>query len=285
MALVGILVVLGCVGGGFAMAGGHFPVLIQPSEFVVIIGAAVGALLATAPGKMRGRTMNAIKSAFKDAVPKKNDYLDILKLQYEIFVLMRREGVLALEQHVSDPNKSPLFKKYPSLFKSHHAKDFLVDALMQVVNGTSPDDLDQLLDSELETLKDEGHLPIGLIKTIGDSLPGIGIVAAVLGIIVTMGHMDAPPAVIGLHVAAALVGTFLGILLCYGIAQPLANNAEFQEMHQLRYLQCIRAGLVASVRGASPPTAVEFARKVIFSDERPSSSEMDKVLKALKGGG
>lgn len=285
MALVGILVVLGCVGGGFAMAGGHFPVLIQPSEFVVIIGAAVGALLATAPGKMRARTMKAIKAAFKDAVPKKNDYLDILKLQYEIFVLMRREGVLALEQHVSDPNKSPLFKKYPSLFKSHHAKDFLVDALMQVVNGTSPDDLDQLLDSELETLKDEGHLPIGLIKTIGDSLPGIGIVAAVLGIIVTMGHMDAPPAVIGLHVAAALVGTFLGILLCYGIAQPLANNAEFQEMHQLRYLQCIRAGLVASVRGASPPTAVEFARKVIFSDERPSSSEMDKVLKALKGGG
>jgi chemotaxis protein MotA len=285
MALVGILIVLGCVGGGFAMAGGHFPVLIQPSEFVVIIGAAVGALVATAPGKMRGRTIKALKSAFKDAIPKKSDYLDILKLQYEIFVLMRREGVLALEQHVSDPGKSPLLKKYPSLFKSHHAKDFLVDALMQVVNGTSPDDLDQLLDSELETLKDEGHLPVGLIKTIGDSLPGIGIVAAVLGIIVTMGHMDAPPAVIGLHVAAALVGTFLGILLCYGIFQPLANNAEFQETHQLRYLQCIRAGLVASVRGASPPTAVEFARKVIYSDERPSSSEMDKVLKALKGGG
>jgi chemotaxis protein MotA len=285
MALVGILIVLGCVGGGFALAGGHFSVLIQPSEFVVIIGAAVGALVATAPGRMRARTMKAIKAAFKDAVPKKGDYLDVLKLQYEIFVLMRREGVLALEQHVSDPAKSPLFKKYPSILKSHHAKDFLVDALMQVVNGTSPDDLDQLLDSELETLKEEGHMPVGLIKTIGDSLPGIGIVAAVLGIIVTMGHMDAPPAVIGLHVAAALVGTFLGILLCYGIMQPLANNAEYQEMHQLRYLQCIRAGLIASVRGASPPTAVEFARKVIFTDERPSSVETDKALKALKGGG
>lgn len=285
MALVGILIVLGCVAGGFAIAGGQFAVLVQPAEFVVIIGAAVGALIATAPGRMRARVMKAIKAAFKDAVPKKADYMDILKLQYEIFVLMRREGVLALEQHVSDPAKSPLFKKYPSLFKSHHAKDFLVDALMQVVNGTSPDDLDQLLDSELDTLKEEGHMPVGLIKTIGDSLPGIGIVAAVLGIIVTMGHMDAPPAVIGLHVAAALVGTFLGILLCYGIAQPLANNAEYQEMHQLRYLACIRAGLVASVRGASPPTAVEFSRKVIFSDERPGSAEVEKVLKALKGGG
>ena len=267
------------------MAGGHFGVLLQPSEFVVIVGAAVGALLATAPGKMRSRTFKVIKSAFKDAIPKKSDYMDILKLQYEIFVLMRREGVLALEQHVSEPAKSALFTKYPSLFKSHHAKDFLVDALMQVVNGTSPDDLDQLLESELETLKDEGHLPIGLVKTIGDALPGLGIVAAVLGIIVTMGHMDAPPAIIGHHVAAALVGTFLGILLCYGVIQPLASNVEFQEIHQLRYLQCIRAGLIASVRGASPPTAVEFARKTIFTDERPSSAEVDKVLKALKGGG
>ena len=285
MALIGILIVLGCVGGGFAIAGGHFPVLLQPAEFVVIIGAAVGALIATAPGRMRSRVFKTLKAACKDGVPKKSDYLDILKLQYELYVLMRREGVLALEQHVSEPAKSALFKKYPSLFKMHHAKDFLIDALMQVVNGTSPDDLDQLLDSELETLKEEGHMPVGLIKTIGDSLPGIGIVAAVLGIIVTMGHMDAPPAVIGLHVAAALVGTFLGILLCYGIAQPLANNAEYQEMHQLRYLACIRAGLIASVRGASPPTAVEFSRKVIFSDERPGSAEVEKVLKALKGGG
>lgn len=285
MALLGILIVLGCVAGGFAMAGGHFNVLLQPSEFVVIVGAAVGALIATAPGPMRKRVMKTIKAAFKDGVPKKSDYLDILKLLYELFVLMRREGVLALEQHVSDPSKSALFRKYPSLLKGHHAKDFLVDALMQVVNGTSPDDLEQLLDAELETLKEEGHLPIGLIKTVADSLPGIGIVAAVLGIIVTMGHMDAPPAVIGLHVAAALVGTFLGILLCYGIGQPLANNAEYQEMHQLRYLQCIRAGLIASVRGASPPTAVEFARKVIFSDERPGSAEVEKVLKSLKGGG
>jgi chemotaxis protein MotA len=285
MALIGILIVLGAVGGGFALAGGQFSVLLQPSEFVVIIGAAVGALIATAPGRMRARVFKSIKAAFKDAVPKKSDYMDILKLQYELFVLMRREGVLALEQHVSEPSKSAMFKKYPSLFKMHHAKDFLVDALMQVVNGTSPDDLDQLLDSELDTLKEEGHMPVGLIKTIGDSLPGIGIVAAVLGIIVTMGHMDAPPAVIGLHVAAALVGTFLGILLCYGVAQPLANNAEFQEMHQLRYLACIRAGLIASVRGASPPTAVEFSRKIIFSDERPSSIEVEKALKALKGGG
>jgi chemotaxis protein MotA len=285
MAIIGILIVIGCVAGGFAVAGGAFPVLMQPAEFIVIVGAAVGSLVATAPGKMRGRVFRALKSAFKDGIPKQQDYMDLLKLQYEIYVLMRREGVLALEQHVSDPQKSTLFKKYPSLGKTHHAQGFLIDALMQVVNGTSPDDLDQLLDSELDTLREEGHLPIGLIKTVSDSLPGIGIVAAVLGIIVTMGHMDAPPAVIGNHVAAALVGTFLGILLCYGMLSPLANNVEYQEMHQLRYLQCIRAGLMASVRGASPPTSVEFARKVIFSDERPSGKDVEKVLKALKAGG
>jgi chemotaxis protein MotA len=285
VALVGIIIVLGCVAGGFAVAGGAFSVLLQPAEFIVIIGAAIGSTIATAPGKMRGRVLKTLKAAFKDGVPKKSDYLDILKLLYEVFVLMRREGVLALEQHVSDPAKSPLLKKYPSLLKSHHAKDFLVDALLQVVNGTSPDDLEQLLEAELDTLKEEGHMPIALIKTIADSLPGIGIVAAVLGIIVVMGHLDAAPAVIGLHVAAALVGTFLGILLCYGVAAPMANNVEYQEMHQLRYLQCIRAGLLASVRGASPPTAVEFARKVIFTDERPGSAEVEKVLKALKAGG
>ncbi len=280
--MVGILVVFGAICGGFAMAGGHFPVLIQPSEFVVILGAALGTLLTSSPGLMKKRVIHAFKSAMKDAIPKKNDYLDALKCQYELLMLARRQGVLALEAHANDPAKSDIFKKYPGLAKIGHARQFLTEALQQVINGVSPDDLESLLDAEMDTLKYEGHLATGLVRGIGDALPGIGIVAAVLGIIVTMGHMDAPPAEIGHHVAAALVGTFLGILMCYGVLQPLATNAEIQETHQLRFLAVIKAAVVASARGVAPPTAVEFGRKMIFSDERPSFAELDKALQSIK---
>ena len=283
MALVGLLVVIGAVIGGFLMAGGHPGILFQKSEYVVIMGAAVGSMLAASPGKMRGRVTHVLKAAMKDTIPKKNDYLDLMKLQYELFMMARRQGSLALESHAAEPKKSDLFKKYPSVMNHHEGCTFLADALQQMVNGMAADDLEQLLDSELETLKNHGHLGTTLVKTIGDSLPGIGIVAAVLGIIVTMGHMDAPPAVIGEHVASALVGTFLGILLCYGILAPLANNVEAQEVHLLRYLECIKSSVLASVRGASPATAIEFGRKVIFHDERPSFQETDKALRALKG--
>ena len=283
MALPGILIVFAAIAGGFAVAGGHFGVLIQPSEFIVILGAAIGTLITSSPGKMKKRVAAAFKAAMKENIPTQADYLELLKCQYELFMLARRQGVLALEPHLNEPAKSEIFKKYPSIAKHHHARTFLVEALQQIVNGISPDDLDQLLDTEIETFKDEGHLATGLLKTIGDALPGIGIVAAVLGIIVTMGHMDAPPAVIGHHVAAALVGTFLGILMCYGILQPLAGNAETQEVHQLRYLQVIKSAIVASARGVAPPTAVEFGRKMIFSDERPSFVELDKALQSIKG--
>jgi chemotaxis protein MotA len=282
MAIPGILIVLAAVAGGFAMAGGSFPVLIQPSEFVVILGAAVGALLTSSPGKMKKRVAGVIKMAIKENIPTQGDYLDLLKCQYELFMLARRQGVLALEAHVNDPGKSDIFKKYPSISKQHHAKTFLAESLQQIVNGITPDDLEQLLEAELDTIKAEGHLATGLVKNIGDSLPGIGIVAAVLGIIVTMNHMDAPPAVIGHHVAAALVGTFLGILVCYGILQPLANNAENQEVHQLRYLAVIKSAVIASARGVAPPTAVEFGRKMIFTDERPSFTELDKALQSIQ---
>jgi chemotaxis protein MotA len=280
--MIGILVVLGAICGGFAMGGGHFPVLIQPSEFIVILGAALGTLITASPGLMKKRVIHAFKTAMKDSIPKKSDNLDVLKCQYELLMLARRQGVLALEAHANDPAKSDIFKKYPGLAKIGHAQQFLTEALQQVINGVSPDDLDALLDAEIETLKFEGHLATGLVRTTGDALPGIGIVAAVLGIIITMGHMDAPPAEIGHHVAAALVGTFLGILMCYGVLQPLANNAETQETHQLRFLAVIKAAVVASARGVAPPTAVEFGRKMIFSDERPSFTELDKALQSIK---
>jgi chemotaxis protein MotA len=282
--MLGILIVFGAIAGGFALAGGHFPVLIQPSEFIVILGAAVGILVTSSPGLMKKRVVHAVKAALKENIPKKEDYLDLLKCQYELFMLARRQGVLALEAHVNEPDKSTIFKKYAAIAKQGHAQTFLAEALQQIVNGISPDDLEALLDAEVDTIKFEGHLATGLLTTVGDALPGIGIVAAVLGIIVTMSHMDAPPAEIGHHVAAALVGTFLGILMCYGVIQPLANNAATQETHQLRFLSVIKSAVIASARGVAPPTAVEFGRKMIFTDERPSFSDVDKALQSIGNG-
>ena len=224
--IIGLAIVFGAVLGGFAMGGGPFAVLIQPNELVVIAGAAVGTLIAAAPGKMRGRLFGAIMKAFTGSLPSKADYLDLLKLQYEVFAVMRKNGAVALDEHVNDVEKSAIFSKYPSFLKRHHAVEFFRDALKQIVNGTAAaEELDILLDAELETHHEETGIPIALLQKTADSLPGLGIVAAVLGIVITMGHLDGGPTEIGHHVAAALVGTFLGILLCYGLFHPIASNA------------------------------------------------------------
>jgi chemotaxis protein MotA len=284
--IIGLVVVFGSVLGGFAMVGGHFSVLLQPSELVVIGGAAVGTLIAAAPGKMRGRLFGSIVKAFTGALPSKQDYLDLLKLQYEVYAFMRKNGAVALDEHVNDIEKSAIFGKYPSFLKRHHAVDFFRDALKQIVNGTaSAEELDALLDAELDTHHEETSIPVALLQKTADSLPGLGIVAAVLGIVVTMGHLDAGPEEIGHHVAAALVGTFLGILLCYGLFHPIASNSELQEVANAKYLRCIKEGVVASLRGAAPVVAVEFARKAIFSDERPSGDETDEACRAVKAQG
>jgi chemotaxis protein MotA len=283
MVIVGILVVIGCVIGGFIMAGGHLPILLQPPELVVIVGAAIGTLIISSPGLMRGRIKHVFAVAFKDTIPKKKDYLDLLKLKYELFMIARRQGVLALEPHAAEPQKSEIIRKYPYVAKNSLYCTFLAEALQHMANGVSADDLDALLDAELDTFDKVNHLAGGLVRTVSDALPGIGIVAAVLGVIVTMGHMDAPPAVIGHHIAAALVGTFLGILLSYGIVSPIVLSCEIQEVHHRRFLEAIKASVIAVMRGAAPATAVEFGRKMIFPDERPSFAELDKALQNMKG--
>ena len=239
--IVGLAIVFACVFGGFAMVGGPFPVLIQPAELVVIAGAALGTLIVGAPGNIRGQVFGTFRKAFAGSSPTKAEYLELLKLQYEVYTFIRKNGAVALDEHVGDVEKSTIFSKYPSFLKNHHAVDFFRDALKQIVNGTaSADELDILLDAELETHHEEIHMPLALVRTAADSLPGLGIVAAVLGIIVTMGHLDSGPEEIGHHVAAALVGTFLGILLCYGLLQPLANRVEMQETSSAKYLKCIK---------------------------------------------
>jgi chemotaxis protein MotA len=282
--LIGLLMVFTAVLGGFAMGGGLFPVLIQPNALIVIGGAAVGTLIAAAPGKMRGRLFGTIAKAFSGTLPAKADYLELLKLEYEVFAFLRKNGAVALDDHVNDVARSTIFGKYPSFLKRSRAVEFFRDALKQVINGTvSAEELDILLDAELDTHHEETGIPVALLQKTADSLPGLGIVAAVLGIVVAMGRLDGGPEEIGHHVAAALVGTFLGILLCYGLLHPIASNAELQEIANGKYLRCIKEGIVASLRGSAPIVAVEFARKAIFSDERPSSDETEEACRALKG--
>lgn len=284
--IVGLIIVFASVMGGFALAGGNFAILIQPNELIVIGGAALGSLVVSAPGKVRGQVFAACKSAFSGAMPTNDDYLQLLKLQYEVFSFIRKNGAVALDEHVNAMEKSSIFSKYPAFLKNHHAVEFFRDALKQIVNGTaSPEELDLMLDNELETHHEEAHVPISLIRTTSDALPGLGIVAAVLGIIITMGHLDGGPEVIGHHVAAALVGTFLGILLSYGVLAPLATTVEVQTNVNTRYLRCIKEGVIASLRGAAPIVAIEFARKSIFSASRPTSDETDAACKEVKAAG
>jgi chemotaxis protein MotA len=283
--IIGLVVVIGSVLGGFAMAQGPFAVLVQPNELIVIGGAALGALIVSAPGKVMSRVKHSFGMGFKIDVPAKNDYVDLLKALYQIFSVMRRDGVLALEGHLSAPDQSSILKNYPSLMRRHHAMVFLIDALKQLVDGCTPEELAMLLDADMETLHDEEHQPIALIRATSDALPGLGIVAAVLGIIITMGHLDGGPEVIGHHVGAALVGTFLGILMCYGILAPIATSVEMQVVANGKYLLCVKEGVLAAARGAAPAIAVEFSRRCIFNDERPSFAELDAAIQALKGGG
>ena len=281
--ILGIVIVLVGVIGGYLFENGPLHVLIQPAELVIIGGAAIGALLVSAPGNVLGQVMRAIASSFGSHSPTKIDYLELLKLEYEVFQFLRKNGAVALDEHVQDMSKSPIFSKYPGFLKRHHAVDFFRDALKQVVNGTaSAEELDVLLDSELDTHHEESIIPVGLIQKTGDALPGLGIVAAVLGIIITMGSLDAGPEEIGHKIGAALVGTFLGVLLSYGVLNPIATNIEIQGAAGTKYLRCIKEGMIPAMRGVSPIVAVEFARKAIFSQVRPSSDEMDAAIRDAK---
>lgn len=274
----------GAVIGGFIMGGGPVRVLIQPNELVVIGGAALGTLIVSAPGKVRPRVIRAFKRGFRADSPTMADYVDLLKLLYQLFQVVRREGLLALESHVTDIGNSTLFQKYPSVTKRHHALTFLAEGLKQMVDGCTVDELMQMFDAELETHHEEEHQPVGLIRTTSDSLPGLGIVAAVLGIIITMAHLNGGPEQIGHHVAAALVGTFLGILLCYGFLSPIANSIEVQSQANARYLNVIKNGLLAAARGANPAVAIELARRAIFLDERPTAEELESEFQSLRNG-
>jgi len=265
------------------MINGPLGVLMQPSEFVVIIGAALGATLAANPVKFLMVLTKKIPAAMKGSPYTKATYIELLQMQYDIFVNAKKNGILSLEEDVNDPHTSSLFTKYPRFLTNHHAIDFFCDAMKMLVNGAcQPDELEIMLESEMETHHEENAIAPQLLQRVSDALPGLGIVAAVLGIVVTMQHLDGPPEELGHHVAAALVGTFLGLLFSYGFIAPVAANLENLAHDEARYYTCLKAGIVAFANGSAPSTAVEFSRKTIFSFDRPPSGEIEPMLREIK---
>ena len=281
--IIGIVIVMGCVIAGFLMINGPLGVLIQPSEFIVIGGAVIGATIAANPLKFLTRIMASLPVALKGSPYNKKTYSELLRMQYEVYINSKKGGLLSIEEDVNNPMSSAIFTQYPSFVKNHHAVDFFCDAMKMLVNGAcSAEELEIMLEAELETHHEEGTIVPTLLQRASDALPGLGIVAAVLGIVVTMQHLDGPPEELGHHVGAALVGTFLGLLFSYGFLAPIAANLENLAQDEGKYFGCIKAGVVAFANGAAPMTAVEFARKTIYSFDRPPTNEIEPMLKEIK---
>lgn len=284
--IIGFIVVTGAVVGGYLLAHGNLSVLFQPAEVLIIVGAAFGALIIAAPPNVfMGVIKGVITTLSGGRSYSKRDYLDILLLLAELFTKIRKEGLISIEQDVEDPENSNIFSKYQKFMKNHHALHLLTDTLRTVMTTTvSPYELESILDNELETLHEQESAPVKNLSNMADSLPGLGIVAAVLGVVITMGKMQEPPEVIGHSVGAALVGTFMGVLLCYGFVGPLARRMEASINQEKEYLQVIKSALISFVGGAAPQIAVEFARRSIPAHIRPSFHELEEEIRALKSG-
>ncbi len=281
-AIIGVVVVIGAILGGYILEGGVVAVLYQPAELVIIFGAAIGILLVGTPQKIIGKLMKRIPLVFTGSGINKPMYLDLLKMQFEVYSVIRKGGMLALENDVADPDKSELFAKYASFHKNHHALTFFCDSLRLLIDGTEPSEVEHIMNTDLATHHEESNIPSSVLTKVADALPGMGIVAAVLGIVIAMQHLDGPPSELGHKVGAALIGTFLGILMSYGFFQPIAANMEQISREEGKYLQCIIVGLVGYAGGTSPAVAVEQARRIIYEADRPSAQELDASLNELK---
>lgn len=281
--IVGIIGVTACVIIGFVGPGGPLPILFQPYELVVIAGSAIFTVILGNPGYVLKQLTPAIVGAIKGSGIDKDSYTDLLGLMASIFDTMRKEGVLGIEEDLSDPHNSARFQRYPKASHDHHLMETFTGALRLFVDGVvNAFDLERLLDTEIETHHEEALIVPGVVNKLADSLPALGIVAAVLGIIITMQHLDGPPSEIGHHVAAALVGTMLGILLSYGYVAPLANKIDANVRDVTAILKTVQAGLVSFAGGSPPQVALEFARKTIPSDKRPTSEELEQIVKDAK---
>jgi chemotaxis protein MotA len=280
--IIGWVVVLGCVFGVFIAHGGNMGPIIKalPWEMAMIGGATLGAFLVNNQMPVIKATFGSIGAAFKGSKYTKARYMELLALLYDILQKARKEGLMSIEKDVEEPHNSPLFQKYPTVGNDHHVTEFVTDYLRMMVSGNlNAHEIESLMDSEIETHHHEAHAPVSAIQRVAGGLPAFGIVAAVLGVIKTMGSVGQPPAVLGAMIGSALVGTFLGILLAYAFAEPLAGLLEQKNEESGKELQCIKTTLLASMQGYAPQVAIEFGRKVLLSTARPTFSELEAHVK------
>ena len=283
LVIIGYVVVMASVFGGFAMAGGHLGALLQPIELLMIGGAAGGAFLVGNNSKAIRATLKALPSVFKGSTYTKALYMELMSLLFEILTKSRKEGLMSIEGDIEEPEASPIFSKYPGVLADHHLIEFMTDYLRLMVSGNMDAfQIENLMDNEIETHHHEGEIPVHCIAKLGDGMPAFGIVAAVMGVVHTMESVGIPPSELGMLIAHALVGTFLGILLAYGFVGPLSSVLE-QKLHEsTKIYQCVKVTLLASLNGYAPALSIEFGRKVLFSTERPSFLELEEHVKQAK---
>ena len=283
LVIIGYVVVLASVFGGFVLAGGHLHSLFQPVELLMIGGAATGAFFVGNSGKAIKATLKALPSVLKGSKYSKALYMELMTLLFEILSKVRKEGLMSIEGDVENPEKSPTFHKEPAVLADHHRTEHQTGCLRLMVSGNMDAfQIENLMDNEIETHHVEGEIPVHCISKMGEGLPAFGIVVAVMGVVHTMASVGLPPAELGILIANALVGTFLGILLSYGFITPLSSVLE-QKLHESsKVFQCVKVTLLASLNGYAPALAVEFGRKVLFSTERPSFIELEDHIRQSK---
>jgi chemotaxis protein MotA len=279
--IIGIVVVFGCIVAGYLMEHGNLRVLMQPAELIIIGGAALGTVLIANPLHVIKRIAAGLGGTFGSSKFSKQTYIDTLKMMYDLLNKARRDGLMALEADVEEPEKSPVFSKNPAFMNDHHVRNFVCDSLRMAITGMDTFELDQMLDLDMEVHHRDATQPTAALSTVADSLPGLGIVAAVLGVVITMGALGGPPEEIGHKVAAALVGTFLGVLLCYGLVGPIAANLTKAAEEEHAFLYVMRVLIVSFLKGSAPIMAVEVARRAIPGYVRPSFQELEQ---ACRGG-
>ncbi len=283
---LGFIIVTLSVFGGFALSGGHLGPLYQPTEVLIICGAAIGSFVAANNGKAIKATSRTVSKLKRTTRYDKNTYMELMTVLYKLLTKIRREGMLGIEKDVDNPGESPVFSEHPLILEDPMIMVFITDYLRLMVGGSmDPMELDELMNHEIEVFEHEAEIPAESLGKVGDALPAFGIVAAVMGVVKALSAADAGPDEVGMMIAHALVGTFLGILLAYGFVNPVSSRIKTQVGEAVKMLQCIRVTLLASLNGYAPQLAVEFGRKALHTEERPSFLELEEHVRALKGGG
>jgi chemotaxis protein MotA len=283
--IIGYVVALGCIFGAYIVHGGNIGVILHalPTELMAILGGALGAFTVTNQPKVLKATISALPGLLKNSKYSKARYMELMALLFDILQKARKEGLMSIEKDVEDPHASPLFQKYATVGSDHHVVEFITDYLRMMVSGNlNAHEIESLMDSEIETHHHEQHAPVAAIARLAGALPAFGIVAAVLGVVNTMGSVGQPPAILGAMIGSALVGTFLGILLAYCVVEPLGGLLEQKNDEGSKELQCIKTTLLASMQGYAPQVAVEFGRKVLYSGDRPTFAELESHVKGRK---